>query len=270
MVHSGHLQESSIFDNSTPDSLVGSLKRFVVTQPRKQSSIQVVAPTTPRTESSSGKSMFGDEAAQLSEPRLNTATKGNATTEVAVSEYDKSIMSPKEKFPVSPGTVLTERETCTPEAGFKHTVRNRREAKMQKVSIATKSSNQRKKSRSVVQALQMTSQASAYLSDTDSRKEAKCRLQIVTKSEVKGFTENAGSLGSDSKKSKKTKTMKVTSTDEKSQRGDVKRKRKTEKQLACLQNELRCGNLLWSREKILELSKRTNMTETSVYKWWWD
>ena len=54
------------------------------------------------------------------------------------------------------------------------------------------------------------------------------------------------------------------------ERGGAKRKRKTEKQLACLQSELRGGNLLWSREKIIEISERSGMSETQIYKWWWD
>ena len=41
-----------------------------------------------------------------------------------------------------------------------------------------------------------------------------------------------------------------------------KRKRKTEKQLSILQNELRGSNLLWSRQKIIEIAERTGMTET--------
>jgi len=45
-------------------------------------------------------------------------------------------------------------------------------------------------------------------------------------------------------------------------RGSHKRKRKTEKQLACLQSELRGSNLLWSRHKIIEISERTGMSET--------
>ena len=49
-----------------------------------------------------------------------------------------------------------------------------------------------------------------------------------------------------------------------------KRKRKTEKQLSILQNELRGSNLLWSRDKIIEIAERTGMTETQIYKWWWD
>lgn len=49
-----------------------------------------------------------------------------------------------------------------------------------------------------------------------------------------------------------------------------KRKRKTEKQLACLQQELRGSNMLWSRQKIIEISERTGMSETQIYKWWWD
>ena len=53
-------------------------------------------------------------------------------------------------------------------------------------------------------------------------------------------------------------------------RSGHKRKRKTEKQLACLQNELRGGNLLWSREKIIDISEKSGMSETQIYKWWWD
>jgi len=53
-------------------------------------------------------------------------------------------------------------------------------------------------------------------------------------------------------------------------RAGLKRKRKTEKQLACLQSELRGSNLLWSRQKIVELSDQTGMSETQIYKWWWD
>ena len=49
-----------------------------------------------------------------------------------------------------------------------------------------------------------------------------------------------------------------------------KRKRKTERQLSILQNELRGSNLLWSREKIIEIADKTGMSETQIYKWWWD
>jgi len=44
--------------------------------------------------------------------------------------------------------------------------------------------------------------------------------------------------------------------------GGLKRKRKTEKQLYCLQKELRGSNLLWSRQKIMDISERTGMSET--------
>ena len=27
---------------------------------------------------------------------------------------------------------------------------------------------------------------------------------------------------------------------------------------------------MWSREKIIEIAERTGMTETQIYKWWWD
>ena len=49
-----------------------------------------------------------------------------------------------------------------------------------------------------------------------------------------------------------------------------KRKRKTERQLSILQNELRGSNLLWSRQKIIEIAQKTGMSETQIYKWWWD
>ena len=30
------------------------------------------------------------------------------------------------------------------------------------------------------------------------------------------------------------------------------------------------GNPLWSREKITEIAGNTGMSETQIYKWWWD
>ena len=27
---------------------------------------------------------------------------------------------------------------------------------------------------------------------------------------------------------------------------------------------------MWNREKILDIAERTGMTETQIYKWWWD
>lgn len=60
------------------------------------------------------------------------------------------------------------------------------------------------------------------------------------------------------------------SEEKRKRKSGAKRKRKTEKQLACLQSELRGGNLLWSRQKIIEISERTGMSETQIYKWWWD
>ena len=27
---------------------------------------------------------------------------------------------------------------------------------------------------------------------------------------------------------------------------------------------------MWNREKILDIAERTGMTETRIYKWWWD
>ena len=52
------------------------------------------------------------------------------------------------------------------------------------------------------------------------------------------------------------------SEEKRKRKSGAKRKRKTEKQLACLQSELRGGNLLWSRQKIIEISERTGMSET--------
>ena len=37
-----------------------------------------------------------------------------------------------------------------------------------------------------------------------------------------------------------------------------------------LQKELKEHSLLWSKEKIKEISDRIGMAETQVYKWWWD
>jgi hypothetical protein len=48
-----------------------------------------------------------------------------------------------------------------------------------------------------------------------------------------------------------------------------KRKRKSERDLSLLKDELK-KDLMWTREKITELSKRLTMSETQVYKWWWD
>lgn len=48
-----------------------------------------------------------------------------------------------------------------------------------------------------------------------------------------------------------------------------KRKRKSERDLSLLREELK-KDLMWTREKITELSKRLTMSETQVYKWWWD
>ena len=73
-----------------------------------------------------------------------------------------------------------------------------------------------------------------------------------------------------SKEKCQTKTKEVVYTINESSEFLAKRKRKTEKQLSVLQNELRGNNLLWSREKIAEIASRTGMTETQIYKWWWD
>ena len=49
-----------------------------------------------------------------------------------------------------------------------------------------------------------------------------------------------------------------------------KRRRKTEKQLSVLQSELQGANVMWNRDKINDIAQRTGMTETQIYKWWWD
>ena len=28
--------------------------------------------------------------------------------------------------------------------------------------------------------------------------------------------------------------------------------------------------MMWNRDKILDIADRTGMTETQIYKWWWD
>ncbi|CDW88553.1 UNKNOWN [Stylonychia lemnae] len=48
-----------------------------------------------------------------------------------------------------------------------------------------------------------------------------------------------------------------------------KRKRKSERDLSFLRTELK-KDFLWSREKINQISKKLDMNETQVYKWWWD
>lgn len=48
-----------------------------------------------------------------------------------------------------------------------------------------------------------------------------------------------------------------------------KRKRKSERDLSLLRDELK-KDLMWSREKISEMSTRLGMNETQIYKWWWD
>src|SRR3954469_16184005 len=48
-----------------------------------------------------------------------------------------------------------------------------------------------------------------------------------------------------------------------------KRKRKTERDLTVLREELK-KELMWSREKITALSERLGLNETQIYKWWWD
>jgi DNA invertase Pin-like site-specific DNA recombinase len=48
-----------------------------------------------------------------------------------------------------------------------------------------------------------------------------------------------------------------------------KRKRKSERDLSYLRNELK-KDFLWSRGKIEEIARTLNMSDTQVYKWWWD
>jgi len=52
-----------------------------------------------------------------------------------------------------------------------------------------------------------------------------------------------------------------------------KRKRKTERELKILRNELR-KNIMWTRESIKLMRKKYesdfSMSEQQIYKWWWD
>lgn len=48
-----------------------------------------------------------------------------------------------------------------------------------------------------------------------------------------------------------------------------KRKRKSERELSYLRDELK-KEIMWSREKITDLSTKLSMSETQIYKWWWD
>eukprot|EP00347_Sterkiella_histriomuscorum_P006462 403352682 len=48
-----------------------------------------------------------------------------------------------------------------------------------------------------------------------------------------------------------------------------KRKRKSERDLSYLRDELK-KDFLWSRAKIEDISNHLRMSDTQVYKWWWD
>ena len=48
-----------------------------------------------------------------------------------------------------------------------------------------------------------------------------------------------------------------------------KRKRKSERDLSYLRNELK-KDFLWSRVKIEQIAQDLGMSDTQVYKWWWD
>ena len=51
--------------------------------------------------------------------------------------------------------------------------------------------------------------------------------------------------------------------------GLKKRKRKSSGQIKVLKAELdRQSN--WSKEKIVEMSELTGLSQSQVYKWWWD
>ena len=48
-----------------------------------------------------------------------------------------------------------------------------------------------------------------------------------------------------------------------------KRKRKSTAQIKVLKAELDV-EATWSKEKIVEMSDRTGLSQSQVYKWWWD
>ena len=115
-------------------------------------------------------------------------------------------------------------------------------------------------------ALKMTSQVSGYFPASVHSSSPEKESQSINQSQITVITaaiSTPENLASDSRKNS-------TSEEKIKRRGGTKRKRKTEKQLSCLQNELRGGNLLWSRHKIMDISERTGMSETQIYKWWWD
>ena len=75
-------------------------------------------------------------------------------------------------------------------------------------------------------------------------------------------------VGPTSPKNKKENLV-VKNTESTSSTHLGKRKRKSERDLAALRDELK-KELMWSREKITALSQRLSMSETQIYKWWWD
>lgn len=67
----------------------------------------------------------------------------------------------------------------------------------------------------------------------------------------------------------KVKCPTCPSVDKNSRDMQGKRKRKSERDLTVLREELK-KELMWSRDKISQLSERLSMSETQIYKWWWD
>lgn len=51
--------------------------------------------------------------------------------------------------------------------------------------------------------------------------------------------------------------------------GIKKRKRKSTAQIKILKHELQ-NEPNWSKEKIAEMSEITGLSQSQVYKWWWD
>lgn len=97
-----------------------------------------------------GKLLFVDDAAQSASDQRknsNTAATNNMTSDLVVSEHDKSFQSPGEQHSSNIGD-LAEQGAPT---GFKHTLRDRRESKKQPPNKSCSA-----------HALKMTAQASGY------------------------------------------------------------------------------------------------------------
>ena len=258
MMHSPHATSphgANIFDNCTPGSLIGSLKPFVT-----QLTPAHASPKTCATSSNDQKLQIPgmDEVQSDLKKNSHTAATNMMTYDVGISEHDKSFQSPRAGDHQSH---ITDSAEQSAPSGLKHNLRDKRESKKfivrskklvktspdaEAVSEMTAERPSRQLRTSI--ALKMTQQASGYFSASSSPEK-----------------ENLTSLSGGKKDSAST-----LSEGKRKERGGAKRKRKTEKQLACLQSELRGGNLLWSREKIIEISERSGMSETQIYKWWWD